>query len=64
MELIISVVIVAVVGIFAAALSRQLADQFEAWTQWIIHHLVNRAVRRFADEERSRFEEEWLAHVQ
>jgi hypothetical protein len=56
MELIISVVIVAVVGIFAAA-------QFEAWTQWIIHHLVNRAVRRFADEERSRFEEEWLAHV-
>jgi hypothetical protein len=63
MELIVGVMIVAVVGIFAAALSRQLTDEFEAWTQWIINHLVNRAVRRFAEEERSRFEEEWLAHV-
>jgi hypothetical protein len=62
MELII-VVIVAVVGIFAAALSRQLTDEFEAWTQWIINRLVKRALRALAEEERSRFEEEWLAHV-
>ena len=58
MELMIIGVIVAVVAIFAVALSRELTDGFEAWTQWIIDHLVNRAVRRFAEEERSRFEEE------
>jgi hypothetical protein len=58
MEVIIGVMIVAVVGIFfGAVLSRQLTDEFEAWTQWIINHLVNRAVRRFAEEKRSRFEE-------
>jgi len=63
-EVIIGVMILAVVGIFfGAVLSRQLTDEFEAWTQWIINHLVNRAVRRLAEEERSRFEEEWLAHV-
>jgi hypothetical protein len=63
MELMIIGVIVAVVATFAVALSRELTDEFEAWTQWIINHLVNRAVRRFAEEERNRFEEEWLAHV-
>jgi Bacterial sugar transferase len=63
MEPMIIGVIVTVVGIFAAALSRQLTDEFEAWTQWIIKHLVNRAVRTLAEEERSRFEEEWLAHL-
>jgi Bacterial sugar transferase len=63
MVLIIGVIVavVAVVAVFAAAW--QLKDEFEAWTQWIINHLVNRAVRGFAQEERSRFEEEWLAHL-
>ena len=55
--------IVAVLGILAAVLSRQLTDEFKAWTPSIIKHLVNRAVRRLPEEERSRFEEEWLAHV-
>ena len=64
MAVIIGLMIVAVVGMFfGAVLSRRLTDEVEAWTQWIINHLVNRAVRRFSDEERSRFEEEWLAHV-
>jgi hypothetical protein len=62
MELIISFIVV-VLGIFAAALSRQLTDEFKAWTPWIIKHLVKGAVRRLAEEDRSRFEEEWLAHV-
>jgi hypothetical protein len=35
MELIISFIVV-VLGIFAAALSRQLTDEFKAWTPWII----------------------------
>jgi hypothetical protein len=55
--------IVAVLGIFAAALSRQLTDEFKAWTPRIIKYLVNRAVHTLAEKERSRFEEEWLAHV-
>jgi hypothetical protein len=55
--------ILAVLGIFAAVLSRQLTDEFKAWTPWIIKHLVSRAVRRLAEEERNRCEEEWLSHV-
>lgn len=62
MELIIGF-IVAVLSIFAAALSRQLTDEFKAWTPWIIRQLVNCAVRRLGEEQRTRFEEEWLAHV-
>jgi hypothetical protein len=62
MELIISFIVVGL-GIFAAALSRQLTDEFKAWTPWIIKHLVKGAVRRLAEQDRSRFEEEWLAHV-
>ena len=37
--------------------------RIQGWTPSIIKHLVNRAVRRLPEEERSRFEEEWLAHV-
>lgn len=62
MELIIGFIVV-VLGIFAAALSRQFTDEFKAWTPWIIKHLVNRATRTLPEEERNRFEEEWLAHV-
>jgi hypothetical protein len=62
MELIVGFILV-VLGIFAAALSRQLTDEFKAWTPWVIKHLVNHAVRRLAEEQRSRFAEEWLAHI-
>jgi hypothetical protein len=62
MELIAGFVL-AVVGIVAAALSRQLADEFKAWMPWIIGRLVRRAVRKLPDEQQNRYAEEWFAHI-
>jgi predicted PurR-regulated permease PerM len=62
MELIIGFIVI-VLGILGAALSRQLTDECKAWTPWIIRYLINRAINKLPDEERVRFEEEWLAHV-
>ena len=53
----------AVLGVIAAAVSRQLADEFKAWTPWIIGRLVKRAVRKLPEDCRDRFEEEWLSHI-
>jgi hypothetical protein len=55
--------ILAILSIFAAATSRQLADEFKAWTPWIIERLIKQAVRNLPEEQRERCEEEWLAHV-
>jgi hypothetical protein len=52
-----------VLGIIAAAASRQLADEFKAWTPWIIERLVKHAVRTLPEAWRDRFEEEWLSHI-
>jgi hypothetical protein len=62
MELIIGFVL-AVLGIVAAALSRQLADEFKAWTPWIVERLIKCAVHKLHHEQRERFEEEWLSHI-
>ena len=53
----------AVPGVFAGALSRQLASECAAWTPWLIERLIRRAVRGLPPEHRSRFEEEWRSHV-
>jgi hypothetical protein len=62
MELIIGFVL-AVLGIVAPAVSRLLADEFKAWTPWIIRHLIKHAVRQLREAQRERFEEEWAAHI-
>src|ERR1700751_4821393 len=62
MELILGVIL-GVLGIIAAAVSRQLTDEFKAWTPWITRRLIRRAARRLPDEQRDRFEEEWLSHL-
>jgi lipopolysaccharide/colanic/teichoic acid biosynthesis glycosyltransferase len=53
----------AVLGIFAAALSRQLSNEFAAWTPWLTERLVQRAIRGLPSEYRDRFEEEWRSHI-
>jgi hypothetical protein len=53
----------AVLGIFGAAASRQLTDEFKAWTPWLIDRLVRRAVRQLPENQRERFSEEWHSHV-
>jgi hypothetical protein len=62
MELLIGVVL-AVLGIIGAVISRQLADEFKAWTPWLIGRLVKRAVRKLPEGQRDRFEEEWLSYL-
>lgn len=54
---------VVVLGIFSTALSKQLTDEIKDWTPWVIKRLVNFAVRKLADEQQGRYEEEWLSHI-
>jgi lipopolysaccharide/colanic/teichoic acid biosynthesis glycosyltransferase len=53
----------AVLGILAAATSRQLADEFKAWTPWLIKRCIRRAVRQLPESLRERFTEEWQSHI-
>jgi lipopolysaccharide/colanic/teichoic acid biosynthesis glycosyltransferase len=53
----------AALGILAAALSRQLTDEFKAWAPWIIKYIIDRAVRQLPEDQRERFAEEWPSHV-
>jgi two-component system, cell cycle sensor histidine kinase PleC len=59
----IGVFFLAVLGIFAAAFSRQLADEFKAWTPWLINHIIRLAVRQLPENQRSRRDEEWCSHI-
>ncbi|HEY8009223.1 MAG TPA: hypothetical protein VIE66_21140 [Methylocella sp.] len=62
MELI-RLVLLAVFGVLAAAISRQLADEFKAWTPQLIRHLIKSAVRQLPENQRERYTEEWQSHV-
>lgn len=57
----------ALLGIFGAtfvpAFSRQITDEFKAWTPWLIKHFIQRAVRRLPESQHQRFTEEWQSHV-
>lgn len=52
-----------ILGICAEVLSRQLADEFKAWTPRITEWLVVRAVKRLPSSERDRYLEEWQSHI-
>ena len=49
-------------GILAAAVSRQLVDEFRAWTPRLAVWLIGRAAALLPIGQRERFTEEWLSH--
>lgn len=51
------------VGIISSVLSRQLTEEFKAWTPWLIKRLVMRAIARLPEDQRERFGEEWRSHI-
>jgi len=57
------IVAVAILGVLGAAISRQITDEFKAWTPWIILGIIDRAVRMLPEDKRERFAEEWHSHV-
>src|SRR5215469_9793045 len=57
-------VVMTLVGIVAAASSKILADEFKAWRPRLTRELVALAVRRLPGEQRERYSEEWLSHVE
>ena len=50
-------------SVLTAALARQLADEFKAWTPRITKKLVIVAVNKLPETQRERFAEEWLSHL-
>ena len=59
----IQAVVLAALAVLGAALSKQLVDEFKAWTPWIIERIVRRAIRGLPEEYRERFGEEWRSHL-
>ncbi|WGJ13439.1 sugar transferase [Methylocapsa sp. D3K7] len=56
--------ILAILGaIVGQAISRQLADEFKAWTPRLINTIIRCAVRQLPENQRERFAEEWQSHV-
>jgi len=50
-------------SIFTAACSRQMADEFKAWTPWMIGRLIAFAVRLLPEDRRDRYGEEWSSYA-
>lgn len=50
-------------SVFTAVCSRQLVDEFKAWTPWMIGRLVSFAVRLLPEDRRERYGEEWSSYV-
>jgi len=57
-------VIMTIVGIFAAASSRILADEVKAWSPRLTKRLIALAVRRLPENQRERYSEEWLSFIE
>jgi hypothetical protein len=58
-----SVLLFAGMGLLGAAFSRQLTDEFKAWTPWFIERAVRLAIDRLPQELRERFGEEWRSVI-
>jgi hypothetical protein len=52
-----------IVVIMLSATGRQVSDEFKAWTPHLAAKLVHSAVFVLPAEERERFAEEWLSHI-
>jgi hypothetical protein len=50
-------------AILAGALSRQVADEFKAWSPWLTGRLLKCATKRLPENIRDRYGEEWASHV-
>jgi hypothetical protein len=62
-EQLIGIVLLGVLGVLGAAVSRQLTDEFKAWTPRIIEWLIGCAVLKLPEDQRERFGEEWRSHI-
>ena len=62
MELI-SMLVLALLGIIGAGLSKVIADEFKDWSPWIVDWLIRRAVRRMPRDLQERSLEEWKSHI-
>jgi hypothetical protein len=59
----IGIVLLAVLGVLGAAVSRQVTDEFKAWTPRMIEWLIRCAVRQLPEDQRERFAEEWRSDI-
>lgn len=62
MELI-SLIVLAILGVVGAACSRVLADEFKSWSPWLIDRLINQAASKLPKEMQERYHEEWHSYI-
>ena len=53
----------AILWLLGSAFSRQLTDEFKAWTPRLTDWLTQYAVRKLPENQRERFAEEWRSHI-
>jgi hypothetical protein len=44
-------------------ISRFCADEFKAWSPWLVQRLITAAVRKLPEGQQERYREEWSGHV-
>jgi hypothetical protein len=53
----------AILWVLGAAFSRQVTDEFKAWTPWLTDRLTRYAVRKLPENQRERCREEWRSDI-
>lgn len=67
MDVTLAVLLAIILGILAllgAAISKILADEFKAWSPWLVARIIAIAAMQMPESERERVREEWFGWVQ
>jgi len=59
----ISICLLAFLGVIGAVISTLLADEFKNWTPRLVELLIQRAIRSLPADQRARYDEEWRSHA-
>src|SRR5262249_27367021 len=60
---VITAIAVFMIGVFGSFLSKQMSEEFKAWTPWWLRHLLAFAITRLPEHYRERFAEEWPSYI-
>jgi hypothetical protein len=63
LDWILGVIGIWILSVVAAALSRVLSDECKAWMPSLAKWLIRRAVAWLPEDQRERYAEEWLSHI-
>ncbi len=59
----IGAILLAILAVVGAALTKLIADEAKAWMPWLTERMVRHAIGQLPPDQRERFNEEWRGHL-